>query len=123
MCTPDGYIYSRDAIIENLGAQKKNIKRKLAAWEQQEEDARRKVSLSKQVSRSCTAGWSTSPPAVRPDEQHGRPVHVAGWHMLSCPGRARHCSCPGSYWQLDWTIRPQLTQLHVVWYAADEAIG
>ena len=43
MCTPDGYIFSRDAIIENLGAQKKNIKRRLAAWEQQHEDERRKV--------------------------------------------------------------------------------
>ena len=43
VCTPSGYIYSRDAIIENLGAQKKNIKRKLAAWEQQQEDDRRQV--------------------------------------------------------------------------------
>ena len=43
VCTPDGYVFSRDAIIENLAAQKKANKRKLAAWEEQQDDARRKV--------------------------------------------------------------------------------
>jgi hypothetical protein len=31
--TPDGYLYSREAILENLLQQKKGIKRKLAEWE------------------------------------------------------------------------------------------
>ncbi|KAI8471896.1 MAG: hypothetical protein J3K34DRAFT_416046 [Monoraphidium minutum] len=31
--TPDGYLYSREAILENLLQQKKAIKRKLAEWE------------------------------------------------------------------------------------------
>ena len=43
MCTPDGYVFTRDAIIENLAAQKKANKRKLAAWEEQQDEARRKV--------------------------------------------------------------------------------
>ena len=48
MCTPDGYVFTRDAIIENLAAQKKANKRKLAAWEEQQDDARRKVRPSAQ---------------------------------------------------------------------------
>ena len=44
MCTPSGYLFSREAILENLLDQKKANKRKLAAWEaQQAEDARKQV--------------------------------------------------------------------------------
>ena len=46
MCTPDGYIYSREAILESLLQQKKSNKRKLAAWEAQQQDERRKVSTA-----------------------------------------------------------------------------
>ena len=44
VCTPDGYIYSREAILESLLQQKKSNKRKLAAWEAQQQDELRKVS-------------------------------------------------------------------------------
>lgn len=43
ICTPDGYIYSKEAIVENLAAQKKNIKRRLAMFELQQEELQRKV--------------------------------------------------------------------------------
>jgi hypothetical protein len=41
--TPHGYVYSRQAIVENLLAQKKAIRKKLAAWEAAQEDDKRKV--------------------------------------------------------------------------------
>ena len=41
--TPDGYLYSKEAIYESLLAQKKANKRKLAAWEEQEHQEERKV--------------------------------------------------------------------------------
>lgn len=44
MCTPKGYLFSREAILENLLDQKKANKRKLAAWQaQQADDARKQV--------------------------------------------------------------------------------
>ena len=43
MCTPDGYLYSREAILESLLQQKKANRRKLAAWEAQQQDELRKV--------------------------------------------------------------------------------
>ena len=46
MCTPDGYIYSREAILESLLQQKKSNKRKYAAWEVQQQDELRKACLS-----------------------------------------------------------------------------
>ncbi|KAK9847790.1 hypothetical protein WJX84_006659 [Apatococcus fuscideae] len=42
--TPDGYLYSKEAIYESLLAQKKANKRKLAAWEEQERGEDRKAS-------------------------------------------------------------------------------
>jgi nitric oxide synthase-interacting protein len=44
VCTPDGYLYSREAILESLLQQKKANKRKYAVWEAQQEQAKRKVS-------------------------------------------------------------------------------
>jgi hypothetical protein len=41
--TPGGYIYSREAILENLLAQKKAIKRKMADWEGEQKEQQRKV--------------------------------------------------------------------------------
>lgn len=41
--TPDGYMYSKEAIYESLLAQKKANKRKLAAWEEQQRGEDRKV--------------------------------------------------------------------------------
>lgn len=42
VCCPSGFVFSREAIIENLLEQKKANKRKLAAWEaQQAEEARK----------------------------------------------------------------------------------
>ena len=43
VCTPDGYLYSREAILESLLQQKKSNKRKYAAWEAQQQDEMRKV--------------------------------------------------------------------------------
>jgi nitric oxide synthase-interacting protein len=43
MATPDGYIYSKEAILENLLQQKKAIKRKLAAFEAQQQEEQQKV--------------------------------------------------------------------------------
>lgn len=40
---PSGHIFSREAILENLLAQKKANKRKLKAWEAQQADEQRKV--------------------------------------------------------------------------------
>ena len=44
MATPHGIIFSREAILENLLAQKKAIRRKLALWEAQLASDTRKVS-------------------------------------------------------------------------------
>lgn len=44
VCTPDGYLFSKEAIVENLLQQKKMIKRKLAAWESQQASDQQKVS-------------------------------------------------------------------------------
>ncbi len=44
--TPQGYLYSKEAILENLLAQKKAIKKKLAAWEAAQQEAARKVTAS-----------------------------------------------------------------------------
>lgn len=42
VCTPSGYLFSREAILENLLAQKKENKRKLALWEAQKAQATQK---------------------------------------------------------------------------------
>lgn len=42
VCTPKGFLFSREAILENLLEQKKANKRKLAAWEAQQADEARK---------------------------------------------------------------------------------
>lgn len=44
MCTPKGFLFSREAILENLLEQKKGNKRKQAAWEAQQADEARKQS-------------------------------------------------------------------------------
>ena len=41
--TPDGYLFSREAILENLLQQKKAIKRKLDAWEKSQQEEEEKV--------------------------------------------------------------------------------
>ncbi|KAL6769034.1 hypothetical protein ACKKBF_B17225 [Auxenochlorella protothecoides x Auxenochlorella symbiontica] len=43
VCTPDGFLFSREAILENLLAQKKANKRKLAAWKAQQAERQRKA--------------------------------------------------------------------------------
>ena len=43
VATPHGIIFSREAILENLLAQKKAIRRKLALWEAQQAGTTRKV--------------------------------------------------------------------------------
>ena len=45
VCTPEGFLFSKEAIIENLVQQKKAIKRKLAAWEAQQSDDQLKVNV------------------------------------------------------------------------------
>jgi nitric oxide synthase-interacting protein len=47
--TPDGYIYSKEAILENLLQQKKAIKRKLAAYEAQQAEEQQKVPGQQQL--------------------------------------------------------------------------
>lgn len=41
--TPDGCLYSKEAILENLLAQKKAIKRNLEAWEAAQQQQKQKV--------------------------------------------------------------------------------
>jgi len=53
VCTPEGFLFSKEAIIENLIQQKKAIKRKHAAWEAQQADDHQKVYLSA-VSTACS---------------------------------------------------------------------
>lgn len=55
MVTPDGYLYSREALLENLLQQKKAIKKKLAAYEAQQQDEQQKVRLP----------WMLSAPQLR----------------------------------------------------------
>lgn len=43
LCTPDGYIFSKEAILQNLLDQKKGNKRKFAAWKAQQDEEERKV--------------------------------------------------------------------------------
>ncbi len=43
VCTSEGFLFSKEAIIENLIQQKKAIKRKHAAWEAQQADDHQKV--------------------------------------------------------------------------------
>jgi hypothetical protein len=55
MCTPQGVLFSRQAILENLLAQKKANKRKLAAWESQQETLAREVGWWPQLLSTSTA--------------------------------------------------------------------
>lgn len=41
VCCPSGYLFSREAILENILSQKKSNKRKMAAWMAQEEQSKR----------------------------------------------------------------------------------
>jgi nitric oxide synthase-interacting protein len=41
--TPDGFLFSREAILENLLQQKKALKRKLAEWEAEQKAEAEKV--------------------------------------------------------------------------------
>ena len=78
MCTPDGYVFSRDALIENLAAQKKANKRKLAAWEEQQDDSRRKVCLGLLV-------WRSTPRSSVPEhdeDEHGHPESTKSSRFL-----------------------------------------
>jgi nitric oxide synthase-interacting protein len=43
MITPEGYLYSRETLLENLLQQKKAIKKKMAAYEAQQQDEQQKV--------------------------------------------------------------------------------
>lgn len=54
MCTPQGVLFSRQAILENLLAQKKANKRKLAAWEAQQETLAREVGWPQLLSPSAS---------------------------------------------------------------------
>ena len=56
MCTPDGFLFSREAILENLLAQKKANKRKLAAWKAEQEERAKKVSRGGELVNKGGAG-------------------------------------------------------------------
>lgn len=53
VCTPEGVVYSREAIIEYLVHQKKDIKRKLEAWEElqarEQQEAAEKAAMEEQA--------------------------------------------------------------------------
>jgi hypothetical protein len=49
LCTPEGHIFSKEAILKNLLDQKKSNKRKFAAWEAQQQDEQRKVMFAQEV--------------------------------------------------------------------------
>jgi nitric oxide synthase-interacting protein len=74
MVTPDGYLYSREALLENLLQQKKAIKKRQAAYEAQQQDEAQKV---------CVCGWllavgalcrMQAPHALSADRTHPPPV-------------------------------------------------
>ncbi len=52
--TPDGFLYSKEAIYESLLAQRKANKRKQAAWDEQQLEDGRKV----RVMLASNACWS-----------------------------------------------------------------
>jgi nitric oxide synthase-interacting protein len=49
MITPEGYLYSRETLLENLLQQKKAIKKKMAAYEAQQQDEQQKAAEQAQV--------------------------------------------------------------------------
>ena len=51
---PSGFIFSREAIIENLLAQKKENKRRLVAWEAAQADTARKESEREAVDKEAS---------------------------------------------------------------------
>lgn len=64
VCTPEGYLFSKEAIVENLLQQKKAIKRKLAAWESQQADDQQKAGCIVTTLHSRQAMMLTSACAV-----------------------------------------------------------
>lgn len=54
VCCPDGYIFSREAILENLLAQKKANKKKLAAWERHQEKLKQREMKQAALDREVT---------------------------------------------------------------------
>lgn len=108
MCTPAGVLFSREAILENLLAQKKANKRKLAAWEAQQEALAREVrvflaafpstkaALAAHVRRShtCEAGKLASDAAAGAEPRHS--VTGADWVLIISPPGCRRRS--GSRW-------------------------
>lgn len=53
VCTSQGYLFSREAILENLLQQKKANKRKLAAWQAQQEEQEREEREQKRLERDA----------------------------------------------------------------------
>mmetsp|Transcript_38068 Transcript_38068/g.84778 ORF Transcript_38068/g.84778 Transcript_38068/m.84778 type:complete len:321 (-) Transcript_38068:542-1504(-) len=51
--TPEGYLYSKEAILENLLAQKKTLKKKLAAWEAAQEEEKKKELEQQAISQQA----------------------------------------------------------------------
>lgn len=61
MCTPDGYIFSKEAILQNLLDQKKANKRKFSAWKAQQDEEERKVMLWHALASSWMVGSPRAP--------------------------------------------------------------
>jgi nitric oxide synthase-interacting protein len=79
--TPAGYVYSREAILENLLAQKKAIRRKLAQWEEQQKEQQRKVwaGLPRAAAAAAAAAAAdTGPRAAAPRPQPPGPAARCG---------------------------------------------
>eukprot|EP00887_Chlorella_sp_A99_P001825 scaffold19.g1825.t1 len=53
VCCPSGYLFSREAILENLLEQKKANKRKLAAWQAQQAEEARKQQEKEAIDREA----------------------------------------------------------------------
>jgi len=49
VCTPHGYLFSKEAILQNLLDQRKANKRKLAAWEARQEELQREQEEIRQI--------------------------------------------------------------------------
>lgn len=96
MATPDGYLYSREALLENLLQQKKAIKRKLAAYEAQQQDEQQKVRVHPHAAAGSAAPNEPTSTAPAPDHITDRQQVAAGlpdWRPLPSTHRRSVSTC------------------------------
>jgi hypothetical protein len=83
MVTPEGYLFSREALLENLLQQKKAIKKKQAAYEAQQAEEQQKV---RPDAAALTAHLPHPHPAL------ARPIVHIGSHTAH--QTVPVCTCP-----------------------------